>query len=542
MNKLFKILGLGIVLLYVSSCFDDKGNYDYLTLNEVYVDTVGADLTFTISQFDTLSIVPDIQFSLEDGDEAKLGFSWVMYKDVWSKDEADMDTLSHERNLHKQILQEPASDDYAVVLYVTDASNGIVSQVKYTVTILPSIVSGWMVLHTDENGESDFDYIATPYAVPTLDSTKHLHNIYSAVNGTKIQGEPRFIASTRVNNTAINYVYVATDEETLLTDATDFSLLYRDEDLYKEVPESSDVQYIGRGQECNYVTIMLDGGQVRNINNQASQYWDVAFSDKLDVSGDLGEVDLAPFVYFGDDCSSFLGHSAVMYDKLAQRFVRMPFSFWEETELLPMPEQNSEKFDVNNIGKDLIYLGKGFNAHAFALFTDGSSRELYRADLNIPAVYWEDGNELENEEVHDYAINSYDVSALPEIYEAQFYDCGPLGNFFLYASDQNIYVYSYAAASKVATLINDPFDADELITAVKIYNTDWYYPLDDVNGTLLYVATWNGTEGKLYEYKINRASGFLNNKEETNLKTPTNVFTGFGKIVDMCLKLEGIDD
>ena len=549
MKHLYKIfLIVGIVLL-VHACYEDKGNYDYIDLNEVYVDTTGATLSFTISQYDTLSITPDIKFTLSEGDTSNLKFKWVIYKDVWSKAGSEIEILSTSRNLKVQIHQAPNSDAYAVVLYITNTTDQTVSQVKYTVNILPSIVSGMVILHTYSNGESDLDYIASTNAVPTLDTLKWLHNIYSSVNETKISGTPNFVSAARVNNTVINYIYVGTDQEFLLIDATDFSLLHNNEEMFKSEPETILPQFVNHGQQCNHVTVLINNGQIHNINNQASQYWDYQFSEALKPGNSLsGDIDLAPFVYFADDCAAFVGHSAIMYDKIGKRFVRLPFSYWEEEEIIAMPEQTTTtKFDINNIGKDILYLGKGFNGHAFAVFTDGTSRELYRANFNTHAVlYDDDGSEYENEAIHSLAVNKYDLSEQDEIYDAKFYDCGPLGNFFLYASEKNIYSYSYASSTKVATKINDPFADDEVITAMKIYNTDWFYPLNGVNGTLLYVATWNGTEGQLYEFKINRASGYLNNKEETdgivNLKAPAHVFTGFGKINDMCVKLEGTNE
>ncbi len=549
MKHLNKILLIAGIVLLVHACYEDKGSYDYIDLNEVYVDTTGVSLSYSISQYDTLSITPNIKFALFEDDTSNLEYKWVIYKDVWSKDESEIEVLSTNRNLKVQIQQSPNSDAYAVVLYITNTTDQTVSQVKYTVNILPSIVSGMVILHTNSNGESDLDYIATTNAVPTLDTLKWLHNIYSSVNETKISGIPNFVSASRVNNTVINYIYVGTNEEFLLIDATDFALLHENQEMFKSQPGTILPQFANHGQRCNNVTILINNGQIHNINNQASQYWDYQFSQALKpASSFANEIDLAPFVYFADECAASVGHAAIMYDNIGKRFVRIPFSFWEEEEIIALPEQNSSnKFDVNKIGKDILFLGKGFNGHAFAVFKDGDNRELYRANFNKHATFYdEDLNEIENEEIHKLSVNKYDLSEQDEIYDAKFYDCGPLGNFFLYASEKNIYSYSYASSTKVATKINDPFSSNEVITAMKIYNTDWFYPLDGVNGTLLYVATWDGIEGRLYEFKINRASGYLNNKEETdgtvNLKAPTHVFTRFGKINDMCVKLEGIDE
>ncbi len=547
-NNIIKTLVLLICLGALNACYKDEGNYDYSAINEVVLDTTGIDLTFSIDQFDTLKIQPDVTFSLENVDDSQLEFKWIIYEDVWSKDDADSEVLSTDKNLNVRITQDPNDDPYAVMLYVTNKENNTVSQIKYDVTILSTVVSGWMVLHTNNSGESDLDYIATTNAVPTLDTVKWLHNVYSGMNGEKITGEPRFVSSMRVNSTVIDYVYVGTDQEFLQVSGTDFALKNQDLELFKEAPDVLSVEYASHGPTCNYTSILINNGQVHNINNQASQYWDVEFSRSLSPSSSIeGDYYMAPFIYYPDGCAATtVGQSGVFYDELNQRFVRLGFSFWEDAPLMPFADQTSTKFDVNNIGKELVWMGKGYNGHCFAVFTDGSSRELYRANFNKDSyTYDSEGNAVENETVNALAVNSYDLGDLPEIDEAQFFDCGPLGNFFLYASDRNIYTYSYASSNKVATQINDVFPDDEVITSIKIYNTDWYYPLDDVCGTLLYVATYNGTEGKLYEFKINKASGRLNNKEEidgvVDAKAPSNIFTGFGYIHDMCVKLEGLD-
>ncbi len=547
-TNILKIFVVLVSLWSLHACYKDEGTYSYSDLNEAYVDTVGLDMTYSIDQFDTLSITPNIKFTLGNVDESQLEYRWVIYEDAWSKNDSEAEVLSTDRNLRVRITQEPDEQDYAVMLYITNKENNTVSQVKYNVTILASVVSGWVVLHTNDNGESDLDYIATTNAVPTLDTVKWLHNVYSGMNGNKIIGTPRFVSSARVNSSVIDYIYVGTDQEYLQLNGTDFALKNQDLALFKNAPDVISAEHTSHGPMCNYVSVLINNGQVHNINNQASQLWDVEFSKALSPgTGIEGDYYMSPYVYYPDNCAATaVGQSGVFYDTLNQRFVRLGFSFWEDAPLLPFPSQTSGKFDVNNIGKELIYLGKGYNGHAFAVFTDGTSRELYRADFNRASViYDEDANSSENPAVHSLAVNSYDLSSLPEIYDAKFYDCGPMGNFFLYASEKNIYTYSYASSRKVATQINDAFPDNEVITAMKIYNTSWFYPLTDVNATLLYVATYNGTEGKLYEFKINRASGRLNNRDEidgiVNTKAPSNVFTGFGRIVDMCVKVEGLD-
>lgn len=84
-------------------------------------------------------------------------------------------------------------------------------------------------------------------------------------------------------------------------------------------------------------------------------------------------------------------------------------------------------------------------------------------------------------------------------------------------------------------LINEPFGENEVITAMQVYKP--YATTNDLanaDGTLLYVATWDGQEGRLYEFSLNETNGYLREKK------PLEVFGGMGRIVDFCFKVQGV--
>lgn len=534
---------LALIVVLVHACYEDKGNYSYNELNNISVDTTGVQTYFVRSQFDTLTISPRLSFSLQNIPENKLDYTWVMYSDKFVNESSTADTLSREKNLNVVLSQTPQNDNYAVVLYIRNNENGAVYQAKYSVAILASVVSGWMVMHTTD-GMSDLDYIATPNAVPTLTATRRMRNVYSTMNGKKIMGNPTFVSAIRVNNSVIDYVYVGTDKQFLLLKATDFSLYHSDYELFKTKPESILPQYVGHGDGIHYLTVLINNNQIQNINNQASQKWDVTFSKPLVPGSTLsGKVAVSPYVYFADNASAFVNQACALYDTIGKRFIKVPFSFWEEAPLMPFPAQvATAKFDVNNIGKDLIYMAKGYNGDAFAVFKNGSGKLLYRMRFNTLA-YVNNDETKPNDELNNLAVALYDMSTLPESDAAKYYACGTRGSYFFYATERNIYAYSYAG-SKQAVLVNDPFPANEVITDIKLYNPgNDFIPLRSVTGTLMYVATWNGTEGKVYEFALNTSSGAFNNKTEingvVNKKAPLNIFTGFGRITGMCAKVEG---
>ena len=73
-----------VALMAFTACYEDKGNYDYIELEEVRIDTVGTDMQpeYAIMRYDTLRISPNIYFEgklVTDPDDAPLDYMWTIY-------------------------------------------------------------------------------------------------------------------------------------------------------------------------------------------------------------------------------------------------------------------------------------------------------------------------------------------------------------------------------------------------------------------------------------------------------------------------------
>lgn len=70
----------------LSACSEDKGNYDYTDVAEVYVED-GEVLERSVNQYDYLDIVPNLKFT-QGADESRFSYRWVIYLDAWSRDDS----------------------------------------------------------------------------------------------------------------------------------------------------------------------------------------------------------------------------------------------------------------------------------------------------------------------------------------------------------------------------------------------------------------------------------------------------------------------
>ena len=541
-------------LLMLHSCYEDKGNYDYTELNEISVVTPTAGTHFAVDRYDTLRIEPQLAFTKGQMAEEQLSYKWEMYLNDWANTEAQSLVLCEERTLNTMITRPASTTDYALVLTVTDRQTGVAYRTHYSLSIQPSVLSGLMVLQ-DDGGRCRLDYLASTYAEPAFAANRHIKDAYAAANnGQSLKGTPRGVSFSLVEKSSyepqVKNLYVWTDQQVARVSSADFTLEHADNDLFMVAPDVIDVSQIERSQSNNYVTIMVNNGQARALNQQATLSYGYQFSRELKPNSSLtGEMRFAPWVYQPELFGSQTGYCAILYDEIGKRFVKVASNYDAEPAIFAFNEQEEDNkttyFDVNNIGMDMLWMGRNYGALAYALFTDGTKRHLYRMRFNVASTTTDaNGNEEVNPQIYRQAAAKYDFSAAEGGDEALFLECGRYAaNTLIYATPRNLYSYDFNAQK--AILLNDPFPEGEEITAMKIYNVEYYTAnLQAVSGTLLYVATWNGTEGKVYEFPINRTTLRLNNRDDAdgNLKAPYNVFTGFGRVVSMCVKPQGRAD
>lgn len=555
MRRIVDITCLIVVLVGLTACYEDKGNYDYTELNEISVVSPAAGTYFAIDRYDTLHIEPQLAFTQDVMADDQLEFLWEMYLDDWANTEAKAVVLGRERVLDTMISRPASTTNYALVLTVTEKKTGAAYRTKYSVAIQPSVLSGLMVLQ-DDNGRCRLDYLASTYAEPSFTANRHIKDVYAVNNdGSSLAGTPRGVSFSLVEKSSyepqVKNLYVWTDRQVARISSSDFSVEHLDNDLFMVAPKKIDVTNIDRSARYSYCTIMINDGQAHALNQQATMSFGYQFSRELKPNSSLtGDMQFERFVYEPDLFGSQSGYSAILYDKLGKRFVKVASSYDVEPVIFAFNQQEEDNinslFDVNHVGLDMIWMGRNYGSIVCAVFTDGVKRYLYRMRFNITSTTTDSssGEEIINPMVYRQAYGKDDFSAATEGDQARCFECGRFAaNTFMYASSRNIYTYDFNAHR--AILLNDPLPEGEEITSIRIYNVEYYTAnLQSVSGTLLYVATWNGTEGKIYEFPINRTTLRFNNRDDAdgNLKAPYQVFSGFGKVVDMCVKPQGRGD
>jgi hypothetical protein len=545
MKHIFYLLAvLGGITFLPAACYDDEGSYDYQDINEIVIDTVGFKTTYTAEVAGQLVIDPKITFTRSDVVEEDLSYEWYFYSTgVLVRD--DWYPISCEKKLDIPMIYNAGV--YNATLYVTDKKQNITSHMTFTVDLISKISHGMLVFHT-ATGECDFDYIATPNTVRELEENFRIRDVFATMNGRKLRGNPLIVRHSGVDGRAVNSIYVSTDQELLRLYARNFILDHETEDLLvPPLPPRMHFEYIdGQGATGANPVFFINDGVLRRVAYGTQWYTDHLIPTPQAPGPALsGEVSLAPFSLRPTTSGSIIANST-FYDAAGKRFIYLASAGTLE----PFPAQlPTGLFDVNNIGKDVLFLERGNLFYAYGVFTGGPG-DYWLYELNLPKAY-----SLTNAAIAELAYGKHDMSALPNISEAVGFDVGTKGHVLIYADKRNIYACDYHGADPAttarvepvtATRVNDDFPAGEEITGIKIYKFDGgIYPQGGgstsdpsyiyyaaLNGSLLYVSTWDGTQGRLYEFGFSPVDGRLENK------TPLNVFDGFGRIVDMGVKIQ----
>lgn len=490
---------------FTSSCKKDLGNYEYFNPVIPNLENAGLNAVYNVNQNEVLSIKPTIEFG---GNESDLKYEWIAYRSGIIAVIGPPALIATTRDLNSPIPLPPGG--YFIELIVTDTKTLMKRNVRATLNVLAPIESGWMVLHT-LNNESEVDFIVTNKILPSA-VNKHMRNMVTASTGSKVAGEGRFITQTRRGNSDFNYFNIATSNNFMRTHGFTFTYLNKNEQLFRR-PTILNPQ--AQLSNATY-EFLINDGKLYTIGNAIIQ--DAQYSAPF-----RGDYYLAPYM----TCSNINIYGAVVYDQISRRFMYSTVSGLAELNFATFKPQapNNLLFDMNNVGKDLLFMERGFSDYTYAFFKDvnGDGRFLYVINFSKA----DDGN---------LAVAKYDFSGITNIQSAKFFDVGSLGNVALYATENKIYKYDYSGTNQ-ATLLYDLFASNEVITSMKICKAklnanNSVADFNNTNNTVVFVATWNGTEGKLYELGINPANGVINS-------IPLNTYTGFGKIQDMNFKFRG---
>lgn len=228
MKKQIEIICM-LALLFMAGCIDDRGNYDYLTSDEVWPVTIlGLASADTCLVGDRLQLEPVVT-GAENLENLK--YSWFLYTTFASGKE---DTLNHEKNLDWVVNSDLGT--FYLMFEVRDTVRDLMSKKTMKLSVGTPFSTGWFVVETDGTG-TDIDIVLP-------DGTTR-EDLLTSLQETRLQGAP-----VKICYKARHWLEVENADGTTTRDKTPAFILLSEDDM--RVYGAEDMKLLKKREDCFY--------------------------------------------------------------------------------------------------------------------------------------------------------------------------------------------------------------------------------------------------------------------------------------------------
>jgi len=480
-----------IVILCTSllavSCSEDKGNYDFVDINEVIID--GLEEAYSITRFDDFNIQPDLSFTQDANTEDRYTYNWQAYKiEGLLVDDDKLTELSIEKNLTVKASLYPGA--YKIYYTVTDTETELEWQYDFKVEIVNSIYEGWLLLN-DNSAAPRLDMISL-----IDEEYKPIYDIlHVAESGLVLSGTPGFVSTSYYGPSRTYGIYVSTSGNgTTKIESNTFKWdksLNLSQEFGSTQPELLEAQSITEKSWGTALTV---------VDNDFYYYfamWQVAYSiPKNIVDGE--KVSVSPMVGRG-----YAFGNTIFYDTTYKRFI-----YFNGNGCYAIPEQNNTVFDYTT-GKDLMYMaGIDYNGTSgtatFAVLKDPVDGKSYAAIFDAWTL----------------AQSHYSEITATDFDQAKNITFSPEFGYMFYSVGSKVYQYDLFVGETFEML-----DKGSEISLLKFHDFASGKYSQEENGNLaakLIVCSFDGSNGTFELYTVPPVNGPI---------TLFDSYDGFGKII-----------
>lgn len=476
MKRMMMIMGVLLFVVAVA-CTEDKGNYDYIPLNELTLEGMAA--SYEVEQ-DSVLAIPMTITGKEGFSESDYDFVWY----AWSESDEDAipDTLSYEKDLH--VVMSLPIDNYTLRFMATEKETGVYYSVHADLSVINSFSKGVVALSRVEGGDSDVTFINTVNTV-----TKHAYKEANA--GVSAGNGPLGIYYLGGTYGTKNVLLISTEEKQMTVEPLDFTD-YRSLAGWFYIEPEGLVEAMGTDGMDEY--LIIDG---KAYNRMTYPFFNPSGMYDYKIPG---EYDLAPFVLVG---SSFF-----FYDQ-----VRGCFYFYPGWEGMIVATSTGSAFNAADTQMEMLY-GQTFGENMRAVMVDDEGKRYmisglqtaeYDLDLSgfQPMINAQRKLEMTQggaAEAVSFTISSKDPDFLYYAYDNQIVCVSMLNGMELGRTtlDQNIDRIEFNDADNPELLYVAVSDGSETTDSGSIY----FFEMAS-NGTLTEQARFEHVCGKVidFEYK-----------------------------------------
>lgn len=472
MKKYILIL-ICLTIVISAGCYKDKGNYDLIEINKINA-TADVKDTIKLLQFDTARIKMTINQTLAIPEE-RLTYRWSAYLFSPPLTGVIDQTLSNEKNLNVAVGLRP--DKYTLLYTVTDTQTGVSFFKKFYMEVSSVLSEGWLCINEKQNGSRDIDLVNPSGTV--------IRDIYRTANGG--ESLPAGAHTVKVLTTffgSSQNIIILAENDAVRVNYASFMRMERARDWFIQAPAKirpENYYYNKVGSNAYFVT---DGGFY------AAQV-DTRFGAVID-----GDYTISKYTFPSSN-------GTYTFDSKNQRFLN-----YSGNKMLAFSTPANAPFDMNQIGKELIFSGPAPSDRYNCLFKNNGENKFYIYQINTGAAA---------------ATAIYDVSNATGLKDATNFASSSLYLHMYYTVGNQLYLLDIA--NNISKVIFS-FPANEVVTTMMLKQSlSQFLSYPDGNRALA-VGTYNQTEGKVYTFSIDNVGGFVG-------ETFTKSYSGFGKPIQL---------
>ena len=489
---------LAILSIFQVGCYEDKGNYDYTTVDEVTIEGE-YELVYRLKMGERLSIPMTLE--LNGFDESQLEFKWEFA--IQNKLNPEYHLLSTSKDFDEEITLAPAN--YDLRYSIMNTATGLTTYKRFNVEVTDAISKYTYLLlckvpgttnEYDLSSANEFSRIGEP-----------LYNLYSKTNGKNIQNaKSLFYFATSSSPYYDNCLVLKNDGAEKLS-PFDLTWVADQSELFFEPKASCDIEFLLTDKNFSQYFIVADG----KLHFCTTRYTPYKFGVEKSLP-DNSDYYISNYGYFYD----YYGSKYVFLDRKGGRFL-----LWENGAMNLSIVSSNQYYTIGEL-KDFstLYMGQSCKKTLFALMKDQAGK-VHKYDF---------GTDYTSGYPYKYVVLGHSV--IPdevELDKASAVYPHPNSENIFYAVKDKIWLLNTATNTRI--LFHDFKDPD--VNVVEMHIKDAY-------AYMMFIALNKGDKGYVYRFWISSngmpqdpAEGLFPLPKEDDMTVPYEAMGPYDEIVDM---------
>ncbi len=368
MKKLF-IAALSAMVILLVSCFKDKSNYDYAPNEKITVTGINSSYD-RISLVDSINIKPTV---VSSDPSAKFQYVWGIYETNVQGIVPKIDTICKTQVL-KYFIKQPAKT-WVLVFAAKNLNTGYTQYVTSNLNVITQFTRGWYVLK-DDGSKTDMDLFLTP---TTITPASKMENIYSFVNGKKLDGKAKVLCfETSYKSTVTGVLgntrgmFIASSKDASIINMNTLLEIRDFNGSFYSIPPVKAPGAMLVGSAADY---FVNNGLIHSI---------YAMSANTGVFGNYQMRDAINSPYsVSDYYYTYFVSDPIFFDEMSSSFVSAGGA---GTMLNTVTDAVGTNMPANKNNKTLLYMGMKASGNAIALFKDKTDANLKILSNITPTV------------------------------------------------------------------------------------------------------------------------------------------------------------